>query len=107
MGKVIKKVSIVVLILIGGILGYWLARQNQKLFELPYPKEYTRQSSERPPGGSTTISIGMDTWQVKEVLGPPDERNVIKESRQERKEEWRYGNKRLFFTNGYLTSWQE
>jgi hypothetical protein len=107
MGKAIKKVSVVVLILIGGVLGYWLARQNQKLFELPHPEKSVQQTPQRPSDRFTKIAIGMDTWQVQEVLGPPDGRNVITESGQERTEAWRYGNKRLFFINGFLASWQE
>ncbi len=34
-----RKIFIIVLICLGGVSGYLLARQNQKLFELPIPKE--------------------------------------------------------------------
>jgi hypothetical protein len=107
MGKAIKKVSVVVLILIGGALGYWLARQNQKLFELPHPEKSVQQIPQRPSDRFTKIAIGMDTWQVQEVLGPPEERRVISEKGQKKTEAWIYGGKTLFFTNGFLTRWQE
>jgi hypothetical protein len=106
MRRATTKTAIVLLILAGGLLGYWLARENQKLFELPYPEESIQKNAEKPSGSPPVVAIGMDTWQVEEVLGPPDERHVISAAGEDRKEEWRYGNKRLLFTNGFLISQQ-
>jgi hypothetical protein len=107
MGNVTKKLSIILLILAGFVVGSWLAWQNYKLVELLHPEKTAKQIPEQTSDRFTKITIGMDTWQVKEVLGPPDERNVITGSEEEQKEAWRYGTKRLFFTNGFLTRLQE
>ena len=48
------------------------------------------------------VGIGMDTWQVKEILGSPDKRTVVLESGDVRREEWMYGNTLICFTNGFL-----
>lgn len=105
MGKVTKKMSIILLILVGVLVGSWLAWQNYKLVELLHPEKSVQQIPQQPSNRFTKIAIGMDTWQVKEVLGPPDERRVS--SDKGKKEEWRYGDKILFFNNGFLTSLQE
>ena len=107
MGKVIKKTGIILLIIAGLVVGSWLAWQNYKLVELLHPEKSVQQIPQPPSERFTKIAIGMDTWQVKEVLGPPDERRVSSDKGQEKKEEWRYGGKTLFFTNGFLTNWQE
>jgi hypothetical protein len=106
MVRSLKKAAVIILIVLGAVVGYWLARVNQRLFELPYQSNHTEQNGQKQAGGSKSIAVGMDTWQVKEVLGPPDERHVISEEESVKKETWIYGSRRLFFTNGFLTSWQ-
>ena len=101
-----KKAAVVILILLGFIVGVWMARENRKLFELPYPVE-EKQKDVQQGIGKDRIAVGMENWQVKEVLGVPDKRDVVLETKEMRKEQWTYENKVLYFTNGVLTSWQE
>ena len=101
-----KKAAVVILIFLGFIVGIWMARENRKLFELPYPVE-EKQKDLQQGIGKDKIAVGMENWQVKEVLGVPDKRDVVLETEKMRKEQWTYGKKQLYFTNGVLTSWQE
>ncbi len=107
MRNVMKKTAIVVLIILGGVLGYWMARQNQKLFELPFPEEETQKNIRPGSVDMNQVKMGMDTWQVREILGAPDKSSVVLEEGDVRKEEWVYGSRHLYFANGILTSWQE
>ena len=66
-----KKLVILLLMCCGAVLGYWMARQNQKLFELPFPKEQLHPGKTDGPIAGKTVEIGMDVWQVQEILGPP------------------------------------
>ena len=98
-----KKLAIVFLIVLGFILGWWLARENRKVFQLAVPVE----RSQKAMIDMDSIVDGMDTWQVKEVLGVPEKRNILSATQGMRKEEWIYGDTHLYFTNGFLTSWKE
>ena len=101
-----KKAAVVILIFLGFIVGVWMAIENKKLFELPFPVE-EKQKDLQHGIGKDEIAVGMENWQVKEVLGVPDKRDVVLETKKMRKEQWTYGKKLLYFTNGVLTSWQE
>ena len=101
-----KKAVIVILILLGFIVGVWMAIENRKLFELPYPEDENQKDMQQGVG-IDRIAVGMENWQVMEVLGVPDNRNVVLTTETMRKEQWTYGKKQLYFTNGVLTSWQE
>ncbi len=107
MHNVMKKTAIVVLIILGGVLGFWMARQNQKLFELPLPEEETQKNIRPESVEMSRVNMGMDTWQVREMLGAPDKSSVVSEGGDVRKEEWVYGSRHLYFANGILTSWRE
>jgi hypothetical protein len=102
----VKKAAIIILIFLGVIFGVWLARENRKLFELPVPVEESKEDTQQGIGAGR-IAVGMETWQVKEVLGIPEKRNVVLATKNVRKEEWTYDNKHLYFTNGVLTSLEE
>lgn len=101
MHRCLKNTAIVLLIVAGGCFGYFLGRQNRELFELPSGHS---QKSEQGTEGVTGIHIGMDTWQVREMLGPPDKRIVISENQGARKVEWVYGDQHLYFVDGLLTA---
>jgi len=103
-----KKFFLVILVTLGFVLGYWMAERNKKLFELPVPVEDS-QDAQKAGSVDEKIFTGMDTWQVKEILGPPDRRNVLPGGKDLRNEEWMYDDKglRLSFSNGFLTSFQE
>ncbi|MBW1739887.1 MAG: hypothetical protein JRJ42_01995 [Deltaproteobacteria bacterium] len=101
-----KKSVLVFLIVLGFVVGYWLAKENRKLFELPASMELP-QNNVQQQIDMGRIAVGMETWQVKQVLGVPEKMNVVIETQNTRKEQWIYGNKYLYFTNGVLTSWQE
>ena len=101
-----KKTAVVILIFLGFIVGVWMARENRKLFELPFPVDENQKDMQQGVG-IDRIAVGMETWQVMEVLGVPDNRNVVLATKKMRKEQWTYGKKQLYFTNGVLTSWQE
>lgn len=98
-----KKAAVVILIIIGVIVGVWMGIENRKLFELPFPEEESQKNAQQ----GFEIAVGMETWQVKQTLGVPEKRNVVLATKNMRKEEWIYGNRCLYFTNGILTSWQE
>ncbi|MBW2107674.1 MAG: hypothetical protein JRI36_03260 [Deltaproteobacteria bacterium] len=102
MGKSFKKAVIVLLVILGGLLGYWLSRQNQRLFELPFRAEPGQQGGQAALEGGLQIHVGMEIWQVKEILGPPDRRVVVSHNAQGKKETWIYGDRQLYFTNGLL-----
>ena len=103
----IRRTFFVVLLLLGFIFGLWLAKENRQFLEaMGLIKRPKADIHERAIDWST-ISIGMETWQVKEVLGPPEKRKVKTETQETRKEEWMYGGKCLCFTNGILTSLRE
>ena len=101
-----KKAAVVILTFLGFIFGVWLAIENRKLFELPVPNEQSQKEVQQGIN-MDRIAVGMEGWQVKEVLGIPEKRNVVLASKSIRKEEWIYGSKCLYLTNGLLTSWQE
>ena len=101
-----KKSVFVLLIFLGIIIGVWLGIENRKLFELPVPEEQSQKDTQQGID-MDRIAVGMETWQVKQVLGVPDKRNVVSATKNMRKEEWIYATKCLYFTNGVLTSWQE
>ena len=98
-----KKAAVVILIILGVIVGVWMGIENRKLFELPFPEKQSQKNAQQ----GVEIAVGMETWQVKQALGVPDKRNVVLATKNMRKEEWIYGNRCLYFTNGVLTSWQE
>ena len=101
-----KEVAIVILIFLGFIVGVWMAIENRKLFELPFPVDENQKDMQQGVG-IDRIAVGMENWQVKEVMGVPDKRDVVLETEKMRKEQWTYGKKVLYFTNGVLISWQE
>ena len=97
-----KKIGIILLIAVGAVLGYWLARENQKLFELPMPPIQLQDGKtgyEHQPGN---IEVGMDMWQVKERWGTPTNRHILSERIGDKKEIWIYGDCQCYFENGYL-----
>jgi hypothetical protein len=101
-----KKAVFVLLILLGFVFGYWLARENRRLLMptgvMQAPEEATRQQIVDMDG----VAVGMDMWQVKEAWGPPEKRNIQTATPGVQKEQWVYSDKCLHFTNGVLTSWQ-
>ena len=107
MANAFKKTSIIILVIVGGLAGYWLARENQRIFELPYRERHSQTNALVPSGQRHNICVGMDIWQVKEALGPPEKRHVISENEHGKKEVWTYGKRQLYFENGFLTRWQE
>ncbi len=102
-----KKGVILFLILLGVFIGSWMARENKELFELPY--DSGRSQDQVRPGtiDARELKRGMDTWQVKEIFGSPDERRVLADNGETKKEEWRYGERHLYFRDGFLSSWKE
>jgi hypothetical protein len=107
MKKTTKKWIFAFLILIGFLSGYWLAKENTELVRLLFPSLQPPQNVYQRPIDMDSLVVGMETWQVKDVLGPPDERNVPPADQNTRRESWVYENVQLNFTNGVLTSWQE
>ena len=107
MTGILRKSAIVIFIVLGGLVGFWLAKENQRLFELPYREEHSQPSAERPFGELPEMAVGMDTWQVKEALGPPEKRDVISEDGHGKQEVWTYRSRRLHFENGFLTRWED
>jgi hypothetical protein len=55
------------------------------------------------PGDDDKIAMGMDVWQVRESIGPPEKRKVISGNGPGRTEIWSYGGKHLYFVDGFLT----
>jgi|LGVE01.1.fsa_nt_gb hypothetical protein len=102
-----KKFVLAFLIFLGAIFGWWMARENRKLFELPVPVEHRQEDTQQGAIDTGRIAIGMETWQVKQALGVPEKRDVVVATKERRKEQWIYGKQCLYFTNGVLTSWQE
>ncbi len=103
-----KKHVLILLAVLGVAVGSWLAKENTELVRLLFPAlQPPRETIYPRPIDVNRIALGMETWQVKEVLGPPDERSVSTANQDTRKERWIYGNKCLSFTNGVLTSWQD
>jgi hypothetical protein len=102
-----KKALVVFLIFLGFVVGVWLWRENKRLFELPFPMEERQGDVQEGNAHKAKISVGMEIWQVKQALGVPEKRNVVMTTQDVRKEEWIYGSKCLYFTNGVLTGWQE
>jgi len=102
-----KKVFFIAIVFLGAVSGWWLARGNMELFEALGVVQ--RGQEERPKRSidNGTMTLGLETWQVKDAFGPPDERIVEIAIQGRREEHWRYGDKWLYFTNGVLTSWQE
>jgi len=102
-----KKVFFMALVLLAAVSGWWLARGNMELFEAIGVVE--RRHEERPKRSidNGTMTLGLEIWQVKDAFGPPEERIVEMAVQGTREEQWRYGDKWLYFTNGVLTSWQE
>jgi len=107
MASAFKKTAVIILVVLGGLAGYWLAQENKRFFELPYREEPNRQNAQERFKGINRIVVGMDTWQVKEAIGPPDKRYVVPDDGKGKKEVWTYGGRRLYFINGFLTKWQE
>jgi len=107
MARALKKTAVVILIVLGGLVGYWLAWENQRVFEFPYRDEHSQPNALVPFGQTQNIAVGMDTWQVKEALGPPEKRHVVSDDGKGKMEVWTYSGRRLYFINGFLTKWQE
>jgi hypothetical protein len=103
----VKKGIFIALICLGSILGWWLAQENIEFFEAIGVVKRSREDGPARSIDKGKIAIGMETWQVKDVWGPPEKRNVETLAQGMKKEQWIYGNKSLYFTNGILTSWQE
>jgi hypothetical protein len=101
-----KKPVFVFLILLGFAIGGWLVKENRELLTLtgvlPRPQQDMGQQAVDWEG----VTVGMEMWQVKEVVGPPEKRHIGRTTEGIRKEQWTYGDKCLHFTNGVLTSWQ-
>jgi len=103
-----KKVFFIAFIFLGAVSGWWLAQGNKELFEaLGVIRRSQEERFKWPSIDESTITLGLETWQVKDVFGPPDERTVETAVHGTRKEQWRYGDKWLYFTDGVLTSWQD
>jgi hypothetical protein len=107
MATFFKNTAVIVLIILGGIAGYWLARENRRFFEWPHQIEHSRSKSPKAFGENPMIAVGMDTWQVKEALGPPEKRRVVSDDGNEKKEVWMYGDIPLYFINGFLIGWRD
>jgi len=102
-----KKVLFIGIVFLGAVSGWWLARGNMELFEAIGVVERRQEERPKPSIDNSTMSLGLETWQVKDVFGPPEERIVETPVQGTREEHWRYGDKWLYFTNGVLTSWQK
>ena len=100
----IRRAFFIFLVLLGFISGLWLAKENRQFLEAMGLIERPKIDIHEKSIDWSAISIGMETWQVKEVLGPPEKRNVKTKTQETRREEWIYGDKCLCFTNGILTS---
>jgi len=97
-----RKFFIIILIGCGVALGYWLARHNQKFFELPFSEQPLQQGTAEREWEVKTVKKGMDTWEVKEILGPPEKRIVVSEKPGTAREVWIYQGRRCDFENGIL-----
>lgn len=102
-----KKGLIVGLAMLGAGLGYWMAQENWRLFEVAHPVGQVAIRDRPVDYDFASLERGLETWQVKEFMGPPDSRSVLEGKEAENREEWRYGDRRLFFSDGVLVSWDE
>ncbi|MBW2265631.1 MAG: hypothetical protein JRD47_00555 [Deltaproteobacteria bacterium] len=102
-----KKGFILFLVLMGLVLGYWMARENRELFELPHDSGSSQDQVLHGTIDVRELERGMDTWQVKELFGSPDARRVLADTGETKKEEWKYGERYLYFRDGFLSSWKE
>jgi len=102
-----KKVFFIGLVFLGAVSGWWLAQGNIELFQILGVVDRAQEERPKPSIDKSTITLGLEIWQVKDVFGPPEERIVETAVQGKREERWRYGDKWLYFTNGVLTSLQE
>jgi hypothetical protein len=102
-----KKHVLVLLILLGFGVGVWLVKENRELMILTGVIERPQEDIRQQPIDWGKVTVGMEMWQVKEVLGPPEKRHVERATEGMTKEQWTYGDKCLHFTNGVLMSWQD
>lgn len=102
-----KKHVFIFLILLGFVVGGWLAKENREFFEAMGLIERPKEDILNRCIDVSTLKIGMEGWQVQEAFGPPEKRNVEMPTQDMRKEQWIYNDKCLYFTNGVLTSWQQ
>ncbi len=102
-----KKGIILFLILLGVVIGSWMAQENREIFELPHHSGLPQDKVQPGTIDVKELERGMDTWQVKELFGSPDERRTLADTGGIKKEEWRYGERHLYFKNGFLSSWKE
>jgi hypothetical protein len=102
-----KKHVFVFLILLGFAFGCWLVKGNRELLILTGVIERPQDDIHERILDMDRVALGMEMWQVKEVLGPPEERNVSEARQGTKEEQWTYGDKCLYFTNGVLTSRQD
>ena len=101
-----KKLVFVFLILLSLALGAWLVKENRQLLILTGVVPRPQQEMQQPVDWGK-VTVGMEMWQVKEVVGPPEKRHIEGTTGGIRKEQWTYGDKCLHFSNGVLTSWQD
>jgi len=102
-----KKGTIVFLILAGAALGYWMAQKNWKLFELAYRSEKPNSQALSVKPDVNRLKRGLEKWQVKEIMGPPESRSFITGNEGVKREVWQYGPRRLLFADGILLSWDK
>ena len=102
-----KKSVFIFLILLGFVVGGWLAKENREFFEVMGLIERPKQDMSSRSIDVGALKAGMEGWQVQEAFGPPEKRNVEMATQDVRKEQWIYDDKCLYFTNGVLTSWQQ
>jgi len=101
-----KKPVFILLIVLAVAIGAWLVKKNRELLILTNVVPPPRQEMEQQPPDWERVTVGMETWQVKEVVGPPEKRQEERTVEGTRKEAWTYGDRCLHFTNGVLTSSQ-
>ena len=102
-----KKPVLVFLILLGFVFGCWLVKGNRQLLILTGVIQPPQEDIRQQTVDWDRVTVGMEMWQVKEILGPPEQRHIETATEGMRKEQWMYGDKCLRFTNGVLTSWQD
>jgi hypothetical protein len=102
-----KRYVVVLLILLGFGVGAWLVKENRELMILTGVMPRPQEDMGQQPVDWDRVTVGMEMWQVKEVLGPPEKRNIQTATQGMKKEQWMYGDRCLHFTDGVLTSWQD
>jgi hypothetical protein len=106
LGLMMKRSLFILLIFLAVGIGAWLVKENRALLILTNVVPGPQQEMEQQPPDWDRVTVGMETWQVKDVVGPPEKRHVEIAAEGTKKEDWTYGDRCLHFTNGVLISWE-